>query len=205
MNARIGIMLGLLMFSALASAEEPASPPSTTPPAERSDADRKPDEKAQSVPAAEVAGWLNAVNNAEIDEAKLVMSRTDTASVKAFAQQMLSEHTVMLQKTQKYLESSGTKAADSKARADLQVAAKQDLSDLQGLTGAALDRKYAEFAVRGHQKVLDQIDAFLVSRVDAPEVRALLVEARPKVQAHLEHAKSLRSELEGNAPPQSGT
>jgi putative membrane protein len=50
-----------------------------------------------------------------------------------------------------------------------------------------------------HQAVLDAIDKLLVPTTENAELRKLLVDVRPAIATHLEHAKHLRSQLAGPA------
>ena len=53
-----------------------------------------------------------------------------------------------------------------------------------------------------HQAVLDAIDKLLVPTTENAELRKLLVDVRPAIATHLEHAKHLRSQLA--APARTG-
>jgi len=60
------------------------------------------------------------------------------------------------------------------------------------------DRKYAEYQVNFHQKVLDALDQRLIPWA-GPEQRSVLEAARPTVVAHLEQARALQRSLNNNA------
>jgi putative membrane protein len=46
-----------------------------------------------------------------------------------------------------------------------------------------------------HQAVLDALDKLLIPTTDNADLKKLLLDVRPAIAAHLEHAKRLRSTL----------
>ena len=60
------------------------------------------------------------------------------------------------------------------------------------------DRKYIDYQVNFHQKVLDALDSRLIPWA-GPELRALLEETRPAVAAHLERARGIQRSLQSGA------
>jgi hypothetical protein len=60
------------------------------------------------------------------------------------------------------------------------------------------DRKYIDYQVNFHQQVLDALDSRLIPWA-SPELRSMLEETRPKIQAHLDRARELQRTLQSNA------
>ena len=59
----------------------------------------------------------------------------------------------------------------------------------------AFDRAYIDREVAFHQTVLDALDDTLIPGATNEELRGLLQQVRPAIEAHLEHARELQSSL----------
>ena len=81
----------------------------------------------------------------------------------------------------------------------MQTGAADARKSLEPLQGAAFDRAYLDHEIAYHQAVLDAIDKVLVPTTENAELKKLLIDVRPAVATHLEHAKHVRSELSGTS------
>lgn len=77
----------------------------------------------------------------------------------------------------------------------LRQGGEQNRSNLQGQSGAAFDRAYIDHEVAYHQQVLDAINNTLIPNAQNAELKALLQQTAPAVEAHLQHAKELQTSL----------
>ena len=190
MLVRLGLTLALFLSTA-ARGGEPYSPKPTTPTTETAASDAKLN--------AEVAGWLNALDQADIDQAKFVMGKTANLEVKQFAEDQISTHTAMRKRTQTFLETHMLKAMESTRSTETLKMAKADLASLQGLSGGELDRMWLGYVVANAERAIDQIDAYLMAKVNNAEMRSLLAEDRSTCNASLDRARKLGAMLEGKA------
>jgi predicted outer membrane protein len=83
----------------------------------------------------------------------------------------------------------------SSAKVDLSKHAKENLAELASLSGANLDRRYIDMAVQDHQHVLQVFDDQMLAQVDNPDLKRIITDARPKVQAHLDQARRIQATL----------
>jgi putative membrane protein len=154
---------------------------------------------------AQIASLLVAINQSEIDEGKMMVGKATNADVKKFAQQMVDDHTTMLNGVQAWQKKTSSAAsATSQTLTDMQNEVKTEMADLGKLSGAALDKKYVDGAVTGHQKVLDMMDHGLIDQADDADLKTAIRDARTKVAAHLDAAKKLQMTA-GTHPAQVGT
>jgi putative membrane protein len=151
----------------------------------------------------EVAHVAVTANSIDIDMAKFAQTRTRNAAVKQFAATMITDHTAVNAQAAALATKLGVTPADNAVSQSLESGAKEARSSLEALHGAAFDRAYMDREVAYHQAVLDAIDKVLVPTTDNAELRKLLVDVRPAIATHLEHAKQLRSQL--GAPARTGT
>jgi putative membrane protein len=143
----------------------------------------------------EVAHVAVTANSIDIDLAKFAQTRSQNAAVKRFAATMIADHSAVNGQAAALAAKLGVTPADNAVSQSLLNGAAQARAGLDSLRGAAFDRAYIEREVGYHQAVLDALDKLLIPTTSNAELRALLVAVRPAIAGHLEHAKSLRTEL----------
>jgi putative membrane protein len=84
---------------------------------------------------------------------------------------------------------------DNQVSQSLQEGAADARASLQPLRGRSFDRAYMEREVVYHQAVLDALDGLLIPTTSNADLKKLLVDVRPAIAAHLEHAKRLSGSL----------
>ena len=146
----------------------------------------------------EVAHVAVTANSIDIDAAKFAQTRTQNPAVKQFAATMITDHTAVNAQAAALATKLGVTPADNAVSQSLESGAKQGHATLEPLHGAAFDRAYIDREVGYHQAVLDAIDKLLIPTTENAELRKLLVDVRPAVATHLEHAKQLKTRL---SPP----
>ena len=148
---------------------------------------------------AEVAHVAVTANAVDVDLAKFAQGRTRTAAVRQFAQMMITDHNAVNAQAAALAKTLGVTPADNAVSQSLQTGAAEARKSLEALQGAAFDRAYMDREVGYHQAVLDAIDTLLVPTTENADLKKLLVDVRPAIATHLEHAKHVRSELGGGA------
>lgn len=140
---------------------------------------------------AQIASIVVTANQVDIDAGKLAHSKAHSKDVKAFAKQMVTDHTsvnkaaMALAKRLKLTpENNDTSKALKKGGVD-------NIAHLKTLKGAAFDHAYVANEVSYHQTVIDAMDNTLLPHAQNAELKALLEKSRPAFVAHLEHAKKL--------------
>ncbi|HEU4565018.1 MAG TPA: DUF4142 domain-containing protein [Gemmatimonadaceae bacterium] len=141
---------------------------------------------------AQIFGMISAANTGEIAAGKLAETRATNAQVKAFARQMVTDHTAMQKQgtsLAKKLNVTPAMPPDSSLITDTN----DDIKDLQKKArGSDWDNEYIDKQVDAHKKTLDLLDRADRS-AQHPELKQLIQQARPKVQAHLDRANQLKN------------
>ena len=131
---------------------------------------------------------------AEVETAKLALSKSQSAEVKAFAQQMVDDHGQALQKVQALAQARGVTLpteVDAKHKA---MAAK-----LEKMSGDAFDKAYmANAGVKDHKEVHGKLVAD-GKKIKDPEVKALADQHLPVVEQHLKSAEQMSLAKSGTA------
>lgn len=124
----------------------------------------------------------------EIASSKLALDNASSASVKKFANQMITAHegsTAKLKKTTAGLSPALT--PDPTLTADQQ----SKLDDMKGKKGADFDAAYIAAQQGGHQATLDALKGYAASG-DVPALKDFASGLVPTVTAHLNMAKALK-------------
>ena len=144
----------------------------------------------------QIAAIVVTANQVDIDAGKLAESRSKSSDVKAFAKQMVTDHSAVNQSASDLVHKLNVTPEDNATSQSLKQGGDANLAALKKLKGAAFDRAYIDHEVTYHESVLDALDKTLIPSAKNEELKALLVKVRPAFVAHLEHAKHLQASLE---------
>jgi putative membrane protein len=151
---------------------------------------------AQSTPDdAQIAGIVVAANTVDIDAGKLAQKMAKSAEVKAFAKQMVTDHTGVNKQAVALVTKLKVKPQDSDLSKSLKQGGSDNLAKLKGLKGAEFDKAYVAHEVAYHQAVIDAMDKTLIPNAKNAELKETLVKVRPAFVAHLEHARHIEASL----------
>jgi len=141
-----------------------------------------------------IFGFAHNANAGEIALGKLAETKATNPQVKAFAREMVKDHSAMMSETHALmgkLKANVDTAADD-AR-DLANAGKDKLKELTDkAAGKDWDQNYIEDQINTHQKVLDKLTDAAKSNTDSTLTKALS-KATSKVQEHLTKAQAIKS------------
>jgi len=153
--------------------------------------------QAQAPTDAQIASIVVTANQVDIDAGNLAKSKAANKDVKAFAQQMVTDHTGVNKQATDLVTKLKVTPEDNPTSQSLKAGGEKNLTNLKGLSGPAFDKAYVDNEVAYHQAVLDAVDKTLIPNAKNAELKALLVKVRPAFVAHLEHAKHVQSSLAG--------
>jgi putative membrane protein len=144
---------------------------------------------------AELTGFVNAFNDAEVEVGQLATTKATDAEVKAFASQIVRDHRALktdVNRTVQQLNITATVPEDDEDLAEDHQAGMRDLR--AKAKGAEFDEAFLEHEIRMHRKVLDEVrDA--IGRSQSVDMRTLLEKARDGIQAHLTRAEELEKKF----------
>ena len=150
---------------------------------------------AQAPSDAQIASIVVTANQVDIDAGKLAASKGHAKDVKAFGQQMVTDHTGVNKQAVALVTKLKVKPEDNPTSQSLKADGKKNIAHLKQLKGAAFDKAYVDNEVTYHQAVIDAIDKTLIPNAQNAELKTLLVDSRPAFVAHLEHAKMMQSAM----------
>ncbi len=143
----------------------------------------------------QIASIVVTANQVDIDAGKLAESKGSTADVKAFAKQMITDHSGVNKQAVALVTKLKVTPEDNPTSQSLKNGGSDNVAALKDLKGAAFDKAYIDHEVAYHEQVLEAIDKTLIPNAQNAELKALLVVVRPAFVGHLEHAKQIRETL----------
>lgn len=144
---------------------------------------------------AQIAAIVVTANQVDIDAGKFAADKSKNPEVAKFAQTMVTDHTAVNKSAVDLATKLKVTPEENETSRALKSGGDANISNLKGLSGAALDKAYVDHEVAYHEQVIDALDKVLIPNASNAELKALLVQVRPAFVAHLEHAKHLQSSL----------
>ena len=166
----IGALSGALLFATAAgAADQPTDP--------------------QIAHIAYTAGQL------DIDAAKQALDKSKNKDVRAFAQQMVGDHTTVNNQALALVKKLNVTPEDNPTSQTLTKQAEATRKKLAGLDGAAFDKAYIDNEVAYHKTVNTALSDTLIPDAQNAELKALLQSGLGVFQAHQKHAEQLASQM----------
>jgi putative membrane protein len=129
---------------------------------------------------------MGMANMAEVETGKMAVAKAQSPEVKAFAQQMIDDHSKALTEVQTLAQAKGVTLPT-----ELDAKHKAMAAKLDKLSGAQFDKEYMKNAgVADHKTVHAKLVKDEKGAKD-PEVKALAEKMRPVVEQHLKSAQTL--------------
>jgi len=148
----------------------------------------------------QIAAIVVAANTVDIEAGKLAQSKTKNEKVKLFADTMVNDHTAVNKSAVELVTKLGVTPEESETSRGLTASGEQARARLDSLSGEEFDREYIANEVAYHKLVIDAVDKTLIPNAKNAELKAALVNVRPALVAHLQHAEQIQAELAGKKP-----
>jgi putative membrane protein len=144
---------------------------------------------------AELVGFINAYNDAEVEIGQLAQTKATDTQVRDFARRIVSEHRAL--KTEVTNAAQGLSLTPTMPTADENLpedhqAGMQDLRNRA--RGREFDERFLEHEIRMHKKVLDEVEDALRGNRNQ-ELRPVLEKARDGIRGHLRTAEELEKKF----------
>lgn len=153
---------------------------------------------------AQIAAIVVTANQIDIANGELATSRSENPEVKEFAERMIEDHQSVNQAASDLVTRLGVTPEENATSRTLKESADATREQLKGLSGTEFDKAYVDNEVAYHKAVIAVLDETLIPSAKNEELKAMLVGVRPAFVAHLEHAQSIQSALNGGAQSSTG-
>jgi putative membrane protein len=131
----------------------------------------------------------------DIAAAKQALAKTKNKEVRAFAQNMLADHSAVNKKALALVKKLKVKPQDNATSQALTKQAKAKHDELAKLNGAAFDKAYVANEVAYHKTVNNALSTQLIPASSNAELKSLLETGLKIFQGHQQHAEHVASEL----------
>ncbi len=125
----------------------------------------------------------------EVEAAKMAQARSKNADIKAFAKMMVVEHTAMMNEMKPLVAAAGQTPA-----AKLDERRRGFVDNLKTASAGDFDKTYIDQQVAAHGEALTLMQGYADAGGDAG-LKAGAAKAVPKVQMHIEKAKTIQAAL----------
>jgi putative membrane protein len=144
---------------------------------------------------AELTGFINAYNDAEIEIGQLAQTKATDAQVRAFARRIVTDHRALKTEVTNAVRQLNIAPTMPAADEDLPEDHQAGMRDLRDKPrGREFDEAFVEHEIKMHKKVLDEVEDAL-ERNRNQEIRAVLERARTGLQSHLTAAEELEKKF----------
>ena len=143
----------------------------------------------------QIAHIAYTAGQSDIAAADLALNKTHNDTVKAFAEEMVRDHTAVNKKALALLDKLKVKPEENETSKSLADAAAKKRQELSKLSGAAFDKAYAENEVAYHLTVNGALETTLIPATQNHELKSLLETGLTLFTEHQKHAEQLVTEL----------
>lgn len=127
----------------------------------------------------------------DIKAAHLALEKSKSEKVRAFATDMVRDHTAVNDKALALVKKLNVTPEDNDTSKSLVTQANEKKDELSKLTGAAFDKAYVDNEVAYHKTVNDALKTTLIPSSSNAELKALLETGLKIFEGHLQHAEML--------------
>src|SRR5215470_7873936 len=138
----------------------------------------------------------------DIEAAKQALDKSKNKDVRAFAQQMVGDHTTVNNQALALVKKLKVTPEDNPTSQSLTKQADSTRKQLASLNGTAFDKAYVDNEVAYHKTVNAALSDTLIPDAQNAELKALLQSGLALFQAHQEHAEQLAGQLQSSSASQ---
>ena len=131
----------------------------------------------------------------DVEAAKLALSKTKNADVKAFAESMQKDHEAVNDMALALVKKLNVTPEDNATSRALAKAAEEKRAELGKLDGAAFDKAYIDNEVAYHKQVNGALETVLIPAAQNGELKSLLETGLKLFQGHQQHAEHVAAGL----------
>jgi len=131
----------------------------------------------------------------DIEAAKQAISKSTNKDVRAFAEDMVRDHTAVNDKALDLVKKLNVTPEDNDTSRALTKQAEEKRAELSKLTGVAFDKAYIDNEVAYHKTVNGALETTLIPSASNPELKSLLQTGLKIFQGHQQHAEEVAAAL----------
>jgi len=140
---------------------------------------------------AQIAHIAYTADQIDIQAGQLALEKSNNNEVRAFAQDMVRDHTAVNEKALALVKKLNVTPEDNNTSQALSKQATDKRAELAKLNGAAFDKAYIDNEVTYHKTVNDALQSTLIPGASNSELKGLLTTGLKIFQGHQQHAEQV--------------
>jgi len=145
---------------------------------------------------AQIAHIAYTAGDIDVKAAKQALEKSKTESVRAFANDMVRDHTAVNEKALALVKKLHVTPQDNETSQALVKGAEAKHAELEKLSGAAFDKAYIDNEVAYHKAVLAALKNTLIPSTSNHELKTLLETGVKIFEGHEQHAEQLAAKVD---------
>ncbi|WP_146898044.1 DUF4142 domain-containing protein [Adhaeribacter aerolatus] len=142
----------------------------------------------------EVASVAVTANQIDINQARLAKERSKNTQVLQFAETMANDHKAVIGQASALVKKLGVTPKDNAVSRQLLADAAKTEKVLKTKKGKEFDKAYIDNEVAYHKAVISAVKGLLIPETENQELKDLLQNILPALDAHLQHAQMLQKQ-----------
>jgi putative membrane protein len=140
----------------------------------------------------QIAQVLANVDDAEVQQAQLALTKTSNPQVRDFANMMIEQHTSSKQQAAQLATQANINPSPSPIANKLQTKASKTLEKLNAADPSDFDNTYVKAQIEQHKDVLDLLNDKLIPAATDPMMQQQLTTTKAMVQHHIDAAEQIK-------------
>jgi putative membrane protein len=145
---------------------------------------------------AEILAFVAAIDNYEINAAKMAQGKNVDANVMNYAKLLQDDHEKNLSDNQNLVSSLNLQPENFKEVTSFIDKGNKQLQELEKITDTKkFEKAYVNVMIKGHEEALNKINKFLKEEAKNTNLKNYLTDTKNTVEKHLQAGKQLQSEM----------
>jgi putative membrane protein len=143
----------------------------------------------------EVASVAVVANQIDIKYAEIAKNRSKNAEILNFAETMAKDHNAVIGQASELVKKLNVTPKDNAVSQKLNSDAEETRKALNAKSAAEFDKAYIDNEVAYHKAVIDAVKNVLIPETENQELKDLLTNILPALDAHLKHAEMVQKKI----------
>lgn len=143
----------------------------------------------------QIAHIAYTADNIDIENAQLALKKSKNQGVRAFAEDMIRDHTAVNDQALALVKKLNVTPANNPTSESLVKQGNAERAKLSKLSGAAFNKAYAANEVAYHKEVNNALTTTLIPSAENPQLKSLLETGLKIFEGHEQHAEELVAKL----------
>ncbi len=185
------VALGLAATNGCSKGSSSSEAPGASQGSEATPAEMPDHEMSNAFTDGQIAQVLTNVDEAEVQQAQLALTKTNNPQTRDFANMMIEQHTASKQQAAQLASQANINPTPSQIANKLQTETSKTLEKLNTADPSDFDEMYVKAQIAQHKEVLDLLNDKLIPAAKDPMLRRQLATTKAMVKHHIDAAEKI--------------